>query len=222
LSASVLIAVRVLGSSKRQEVRRSALDFLKKARITTYRWLHQLVKLLQSGEESLVPEYQLRVCEMAAICRATYDIEPLDIDRTISGDTVSILIECAVILNENLPASITHTPPHIQLLLRRDQRLAHKLEGHLRKSVVVDRAGFDIAMHSVWHGYRKALSSMDASPTSRWIMTFTAGSSSQVSQKVQYNLIEGKLLVDGRPVGRLPRELVTHPTYLRLFGQVSS
>ena len=33
-----------------------------------------------------------------------------------------------------------------------------------------------------------------------------------------YNVLDGELLVDGRPLGRLPREYLSSPTYRRVFG----
>jgi hypothetical protein len=157
---------------------------------------------------------------MAAICRSTYDIDLTDINGALNKDSVTTFIQCAMILNENTPLSIDRAPLHLQLLLRRDQRLSHRLEGHIRRFISIDRTCFDTAVLSVWDEYRPVSSSLYAPTTSRWIVTFTSESELQSSQRIHYNLIEGKLLVDGKSVGRLPREIADHPTYLRLFGQV--
>jgi hypothetical protein len=55
---------------------------------------------------------------------------------------------------------------------------------------------------------------------SRWLTTFTAPLPNQRPQQVHYNILNGKLLVDGKPLGRLPQEIVSHSTYKRIFGQV--
>jgi len=40
-------------------------------------------------------------------------------------------------------------------------------------------------------------------------------------QEVHYDLLTGQLLVDGKQLGRLPREFVEHSTYANLLGSVS-
>ncbi|KAG1772223.1 hypothetical protein EV702DRAFT_951719, partial [Suillus placidus] len=55
-------------------------------------------------------------------------------------------------------------------------------------------------------------------PSSRWLVMQTAPSRSQSPQAVHYNLIHGRLLVDGKPLGRLPSIIVQHPIYQAIFG----
>jgi hypothetical protein len=53
---------------------------------------------------------------------------------------------------------------------------------------------------------------------SRWLAAQTAPSLSQSPQDVHINLISGRLLVDGKRLGRLPSVIVQHPTYQSIFG----
>jgi hypothetical protein len=39
---------------------------------------------------------------------------------------------------------------------------------------------------------------------------------------VAYNLLDGLVLVDGAPLGRLPDHFTSHATYARIFGNVSA
>jgi hypothetical protein len=41
-------------------------------------------------------------------------------------------------------------------------------------------------------------------------------------QEVHYDLLSGQLLVNGKPLRRLPREIVEHPTYASILGAVSA
>jgi hypothetical protein len=36
-----------------------------------------------------------------------------------------------------------------------------------------------------------------------------------------YDLLTGKLLINGKPLGKLPQEIVEHPTYTSVLGTVS-
>ncbi|TKA77752.1 hypothetical protein B0A49_06728 [Cryomyces minteri] len=53
----------------------------------------------------------------------------------------------------------------------------------------------------------------------RWGTVTTAQSASILSQAIHYDLLTGELLVDGRPLGRLPNEYTKEPVYCRLFGE---
>ena len=37
---------------------------------------------------------------------------------------------------------------------------------------------------------------------------------------VHFNLLDGSLLVNGKPLGRLPNEIQRHPLYNLIFGEV--
>ncbi|CAE6459581.1 unnamed protein product [Rhizoctonia solani] len=79
VSTIVMLVTRLLASSPTHNTTQLALDFLRSARAVTHKWLDQLKFKLKSatGEQDVV-DYQRRVCEMAAICRATYDIRTLE------------------------------------------------------------------------------------------------------------------------------------------------
>ena len=42
----------------------------------------------------------------------------------------------------------------------------------------------------------------------------------ELPQIVHFNVISGELLVEGRPLGKLPLAIVEHAEYKRLFGPV--
>ncbi len=38
--------------------------------------------------------------------------------------------------------------------------------------------------------------------------------------KIHYNILSGQLLIDGKPLGKLPQEIIEHPTYADILGTV--
>lgn len=52
-------------------------------------------------------------------------------------------------------------------------------------------------------------------PNSRWISCIAEG-----QHEVHYDLLTGKLLINGKPLGKLPQEIVEHPTYASVLGTV--
>ncbi len=111
-------------------------------------------------------------------------------------------------------------------MLRRHRRLLHDLEPIFSKSDSDDLGqarllrsnAYDQAISQLWSSFRNS-SSWHAlpRPNSRWISCVTEG-----KQEVRYDLLSGQLLVNGKPLRRLPREIVEHPTYASILGAVSA
>jgi hypothetical protein len=183
--------------------------------------VQKLQDVVDDGEAS---ELQRRACDMAATCRSTFDVDDgIHFDSLLcSSADVAIAIECAIIIHNNTPPHLGHTYPDFQKLLNRDRRLSHSLEPTLVKLIHDDQRGLDTAIAFVWSGYRPGTGGWQQldEPNSLWLTTFTAPLPNHRAQQVHYNVINGQLLVDGKSLGRLPQEIVDHPIYKRIFGQV--
>ena len=201
-------------------MRRNGWQLLRKARNVTHNWMREILLKLQGDkvDDEQASELQRWARDMAATCRATFDVEDgIHLDALLcSSDDVAIALECAIVIHDN-------TPPHLaQKLLHRDQRLSHFLEALLIELIQNDKYGLDTAIASVWPSYRPGYGGwrqLDG-PNSRWLTSHTAPLPGQRSQQVHYNILTGELLVGGKPLGPLPHEIVSHPTYIRIFGQV--
>jgi hypothetical protein len=220
-----MLVARLLASSTDTTSHHDAYQFLREARGVTFKWLGELsVKLQQSEIGSEILDYQQRVCEMAAICRATYDVDPLHLTKLLSdAEDYFILISCFVTLYDNQPPTIENMPASLQVLLCRDTRLAHKTAPVILKALKASPRILDQPVSKYWNGYQPGSSgwvSLSA-PNSRWVSTTTKRMPEQSPQQVHLNLLEGRLLVHGKPLGRLPQEYVMHPTYTRLFAHAS-
>lgn len=220
-----VLAGRLLASASDQHVVGRALRLMRKARDTTYRWTIQLAQNLQSSEdESQIRDLQLRVIETAATCRGAYDVDSYHFTELLSSaEDLSILIECGFLIQDNTPASDTAgLDHHLVMLLDRDRRFAHIIEPLLHRRVQQTPEGLHRAVHKVWNSYRPG-SHWQTLPNAneRWLVTFTGAEANFGSQEVHVNLLGGQLLVEGRPLGRLPRNILNHPIYRRVLGAVS-
>ena len=110
-------------------------------------------------------------------------------------------------------------------MIGRHRRLLHYLEPIFSQSLPGSEAkllhedAFDHALARLWLGYRRRISSSWHAlpgPDSRWISCVAEG-----GHDVHYDLLTGQLLVNGKPLGRLPQEIVKHPTYVSVLGSVS-
>lgn len=187
--------------------------------------MRQIVQNLQKAiDDEQASELQRQACEMAATCRATFDVDVgIHLNALLcSSEDVAILVECTIRIHDNTPPNLGHKYPNFQKLLHRDRRLSHVLELAVNKLIHDDRRGLDTAIRSVWSEYRQGDGGWQplSEPNSRWLVSITAPLPGRRAQQVHYNMLDGNLLVDGKPVGRLPREIVGDSTYRRIFGEV--
>ncbi|QRV77955.1 hypothetical protein RhiJN_05970 [Ceratobasidium sp. AG-Ba] len=217
---TVILVSRLLASTSDEAAQTEARSFLCRARKVTYRWLQIITTHLQNAElESQILDYQQRVCEMAVICRSTYDVdEPHMLHLLSAPEDAVALVSCSITLSENRPPK---PEGYLQAMLCRDRRLSFRTLSVLNGNMKWGSPLFDASIAQHWRDYQPGPCGWVAlaAPNSQWVTTLTAKSSAGISQKVHLNLLDGSLLVNGRPIGRLPHEYVRHPTYTRLFGQ---
>ncbi|KAH7332999.1 hypothetical protein B0J17DRAFT_736241 [Rhizoctonia solani] len=224
---SVLIIVtlvgRLLASIPTEEITQVACNFLREARDVAHQWLRELKAKLHSASHEDIISYQHRVCEVAILCRATYDVELFQMGQLLStSNDYNVLIESFIDLYDNKPPDHRNAPTALQTLLCRDRRFAHKMAPYLLTSI--SHHSGDILsslLHKIWPDYQRGSTGWRAleAPNRRWIATTVAGAKNDRTQEVHLNLLTGQLLVDGKPFGRLPLHYTEHKTYVRLFGQ---
>jgi hypothetical protein len=215
---------------------------LRKARNLTFQWINEIrMKSDSSQDEALRSSLQHRICMLAMTCFSTFDVSLEHIQSVLdSEENFSIAMQCAVIVHETMPpppSYVVHedTPPsssddtslYFNRMLSRHRRLLHNLEplfsqplpsslgrARLRHAGAYNDALARLGLVSRqckslrWHALPKQ--------NPRWIFCVTEG-----GQSIHYDLLTGELLISGRRLGRLPHEIVKHPTYTNLFGAVS-
>ncbi|KAG2113634.1 hypothetical protein BD769DRAFT_1364038 [Suillus cothurnatus] len=212
---------RLLSSAKDSNVIERSHNLLRAIRDVTFKLVQELFKALQvAADEKSRCEYRDRVRDMAAICRSTYDVGPDSIRELLqSSHDLEILVYCAVMLKDNTPLNLHDLPLISRLLLERDRRLSHFLEIPFRRHVDNNSQGLDRAMIHIWPAYRRHTHWIVLeSPNSRWLRCETAPSSDVSRQIIHLNMLTGCILVDGKPLRRLPVCFLKHPSYSVLFG----
>jgi hypothetical protein len=211
------------------DVCEGACTLLRKARDLTYRWIRDLNTRLESTQdESSRESLRCRLCMLAVTCFSTFDVCPEYIPTIFtSHNDLSIAMQCAIIVHDNKPSSLTDDSTfYLTRMLHRHHRLLHFLQPvfsfyrALANLSLSHADGYDHAISSFWPGFRRGTSSKcqwRAVPRSdsRWISCVAEG-----RQKIHYNLLTGQLLVDGKPLGKLPQEIIEHPMYADLLGAV--
>ena len=181
---------------------------------------------------------------LAATCFSTFDVCPEHIPATLSSEEdISVAMECAVIVHDNAifnislpnsndgnsPLSEADDPQRVydNRMLHRHYRLLHNLEPIFSqccppvrgRAELLHGGAYDIALSRLWVGYRQHNPSRWHAlpkPNSRWISCVTQG-----GKQVYYDLLSGRLLIDGKRLGGLLQEILVHPTFTSVFRGVS-
>ena len=199
---------------------------LREARNVTRRWISTISNELESTQdESSCAGLRRRLGMLAATCFSTFDVSPEHLPGVLTNDEdFSIAMQCAIIVYDNTPSS-TSDDVYLTRMLSRHRRLLHYLQPIFSESdtnargqaELLHSGGYDLALSQLWLGYRNSARwHALPRPNSQWISCVIEG-----GQRVHYDLLSGKLLIDGKRLGRLPREIVEHPTYTNMFGAVS-
>ncbi len=203
----------------------SAYDIMHEARMVVFLWVQMLVtKFQETTEESDMQDLQCHIFELASTVQATYDVESEHIPALLQSDEdVKILVESTIIMHDNTPVKQDFISLEIRRLLRRSERLLHFIEPYIQNMRwnKAFQQGINLAVTSIWPAYHATHWMMLNSPNHRWINTLTAVAANQQSQPVHLNLLSGLLLINGKPLGRLPQDITSHATYIRIFGTVS-
>ncbi|KAH7882707.1 hypothetical protein F5I97DRAFT_1931318 [Phlebopus sp. FC_14] len=214
-----LIASCILAPANDKQVLSKACALLRNIREKTFAWVKELSsKLASIHDTNESEELRQRLLETAAICRSTYDVGIDFVGLVLQHPRdIEILVCCSIIVHDNIQAG---TPTTSNLLLDRDRRLSWTLESTLFQRIESHPKGLDEAITHVWSAYRRCSKWQKLKhPNSRWLQCHTSDATGQGPQQVNYNLLSGSLLIDGKPLGRLPDEIVQHPLYLSLFGK---
>ena len=213
---------RLLTSSPNQAVSQKVLELLRAMRRRVFSWMTDLSNKLAGtqGDEEL--RGLLR--DTAAICRSTFDVDLTMVREVLcSAEDVEVLLSSAILIHDNTPGNVSCLPTHSRLLLDRDRRLSLALENVLSDIIRTHAGnrGIGLAVRRVWPLYRPGSNWRPLQRSnSPWFSCTTAPTTSQCSQMVSFNLLDGLLLVDGKPLGRLPDAIVRHPLYDIIFGKV--
>ena len=156
---------------------------------------------------------------MAVACQSTFNVGTSLFRKVLhSAEDVEALLSCALFIRatEDWNSSENLMQPHRQLSVAMEEVVKDAI-----LSDVSDR-GIDLAVHNIWPGYRPGPGrwQQERYPHSHWLASTTPETAGRQSQTVRINLLDGSLLIDGRPLGILPQEILWHPLYKRVFRSV--
>ncbi|KAL9083911.1 MAG: hypothetical protein Q9165_008318 [Trypethelium subeluteriae] len=206
---------------KMYEKARTMLDRLRKI---TFEWTRELRTELQKASNA--ESYQrcsMYLLSTTLICKQTFSIFCESQLQLTSADLLCF-VECSAVLQINLTDDPRSLPQTLRFALIRDIKMTHCMKGLIRSSVKDNPQALIRAIESIWPQPEgsgpRAYSSFQLSdrPDDWWIEIFIDTSSQSSKQTLHFHILEGHLLVNGQPPGKLPPKYMQSINVRRLFG----
>lgn len=222
LLSIILVVIRVMACKPAEKMCHVGYSILRGIRKSLYGWLQKLMPELEASTEATFRQLQQRLRAIAGTCRLTYDVDEEYLKHLLqSPEDVQIFVYSTIVYEEN---SLLDSSG-LGLLLRgihdRNLRVSVACENVLWESMRYDEQGMHDAITAIWPSFTGTLDgwTREVEPNQRWVACRTRDS---VPQNVQFNLLSGQFLVNGKPVGAIGKDYTNHSIYRRLFGDVSS
>jgi len=206
---------------------------LEKARATTLQWTSQLRSEIQSATTAensrRCSQYVFR---SALLCRRSFAMYAAkthgpEVLLTLEEAELQCFIECSIALQDNMPKEPAALSLQYKNMLIRDLKMVYRMRHLLRRSLEAHPSSLGNAINRVWPqasgGATRRLSSPSSlDPSSGWWFTSNILSTLQMKQQsVLYHLLEGHLLIDWQPLGKLPAVHRESFVIGQLFGSQS-
>ncbi|KAL8657317.1 MAG: hypothetical protein Q9226_002033 [Calogaya cf. arnoldii] len=198
-------------------------DLLQQCRSVLFLWAHAAeVTLRLATDPKEILDIRCSLLTLTMLCKLTFDVDICYCSRVLTtSDHLLYWTSASMIIRDNTPGTESELPPSIRRALLYDTQLSYRYYKQVHQLCnIVGNDGLDRAIHRVWSAFQ----SLDdvwvplVQGETRWISKQTLARSQSESQKVSYNVLSGELLVDGRPLGLLPKDYTSHHVFIRLFG----
>ncbi|KAH7361363.1 hypothetical protein BKA66DRAFT_444744 [Pyrenochaeta sp. MPI-SDFR-AT-0127] len=191
----------------------SALDLLAQSREISHRWALTLLKRVEeTGGNEQRTEFLQTALNIAMVCAESFNVHDGNLLQILyDSRQASILVECAIIINDN-KGWIDEDKNCLQgLMLDRWRQVMYRA----RPILVEEHASGNLFLSSAtrrrWSYFKPATTWTLSAGTNCWYQT------TMNHLIINLNILTGELLVDDLPSSRLPMDYVCHEEYQRLF-----
>lgn len=175
-------------------------------------------EIRNSREISMAQQLQQRALASALLCRRTFGIHCTEEDYFDQG-SLEAYVESGIAMQENMASKIESLPPNILQDLICVLKASWRFEPLTARSIVKTKDGLRNALSRFWpEAERMASSTTIKFPEKGWICCEIPQSTDERHQVVHYNILLGTLLVNSKPVGKLPQDSQNSLVIRELFG----
>jgi hypothetical protein len=198
-----------------------ATTLVKEARVITLQWITRLQGDVRNATDAAAAKAAAENAFLATLLyQRTFSIFT-NTKRPVGTNNLSVFVQASLALQENLLINLDKLPCSSKRIMIRDTKITYDIQSILLRSIFDAPDGIRVAINTSW-SERKVFGEWQSlsAPHSRWLVLMMAdtGNNSTNSQVVHYNFIEGHLLVDGKPLGRLPHDICGSDEVRRIFS----
>lgn len=226
MSLLLTLLQRLNALSRRSTTPRSlAMNLIKSARKATLGWISRLRAEFAGANDASTADRITRYAFRASLLtRRTFS----STTGPLTPEELSFWCHSSIGLQEFMVPQAVQDDPDLKAMLIRDTEMAWQMRRHIKASILNSPSALEKAISQVW-GVSDGTSDEAQSKTrfSKWdhveedwvaCQITTVTPDFDFSQTVHFNYIEGYLLVDGKPLGRLPAKIRNSPEVKSLFG----
>ncbi|KAK2040736.1 hypothetical protein LZ31DRAFT_603645 [Colletotrichum somersetense] len=200
-----------------------AYEAIIRAREICLRWVEMLrTETFKASDNEAARKCQQYALWAAILCKRTYVIHGSQF-ALLDDTALQTYVECCITVQDNLVVEVGALPQVLRHAVISDLKLSYRLSSLVRNSIVRTPDTFRKAIMTVWpeaDGRPRQITSLRAEQA-EWIVCEIHGHDGWDAriQVVQYNTCTGLLLVDDRPLGKLPKPPEHTAILTELFGE---
>ena len=211
-----LIVRRILSLTLSNAITERCFQHLDTTRELCAEWLRLLKdRILSSSNDQQRIDLHRKISQVAWLYTSTFDVEEHLFEQALKEPTtVSFLVECCILIQENAGSIRSDSNCLDDVLLSSWHSLMYRILPKLHETILADSSILNNAVAASWADFEydeDAVWLCLEEPQHLWF-TITSG-----TRSVYFNLLTAELVVDGAPLARLPSQYIQNPAYITLF-----
>ncbi|KAM0348261.1 hypothetical protein ACHAPU_004229 [Fusarium lateritium] len=207
------------------DISEQATLLLLQARNACVRWFKLLrTESYKVNDVETAQRFQQYSLWAALLCKRTFTYLTYG-SFELDDSSLETYIQSSIMLNDNLVVKLEALPQLLQDAIIRDIRLSYRLANLVSESILQVPEVFRLSLQEMWpeeEGCPRVFYQMQLEPeVLHWISCRSRTGDDAIEQRVFYNYVQGVLLVDGRPMGKLPEDPKQSLVLNELFGNQS-
>lgn len=193
---------------------------LRTIREITLGWIHRIREEIGQAVDSEAAQQLSSYTLLAGLlCKRTF---ASDCDDLQDESALEMFLCACLAISENMTLRAEQLQPTIRGMFIRDIQMTVSAHGLLQSTIQSHPESLQHAISSVWPDTADSPRAYNPwrsiKNSDMWIVSTAAAPGSSRPQLVHYHILEGHLLVDLKPVGKLPAEIRTANSVQELFG----
>ncbi|KAK7426297.1 hypothetical protein QQZ08_007198 [Neonectria magnoliae] len=219
----ISVTLRIVSFSteaKLKSVEDEAFALLTRARNVCVRWFKLLrAEIFKVTDAETAQRFQKYTLWAGLLCKRTFAIFGY-LKYTLDEDALQAFIQSSIMVHDSLVVEVSSLPVILQHAVIRDMRMSHMLCHRISGAIVSSPHVFGSSLKDMWPENEDCARKFShiALQGSGWISCQTTSDDENNEQSVLYHCVEGVLLVDGSPMGKLPEDQQKSTILQELFG----